>query len=85
MCAITCQLSKPLATPQVIKTNKIGPWDQNQSINQYDLKTLGPLSYSLQIVLVFVKSKILMVCLPQHHITIFHVILLHDKKLKIVK
>lgn len=67
------------------KNNKIGPWDQNQSINQYDLETLGPLSYFLQIVLLLGERKILMALLSQDHSSIFHTILLHDKKLKILK
>lgn len=85
ICAGACWLSKLLTPAQVNKTNKIGPWDQNQSINQYDLETLGPLSYFLQIVLFLVESKILIVFLPQDHISIFHIVLVHGKKPKILK
>lgn len=82
LCVLSQQAAHP---PAVNKNNKIGPWHQNPSIKQYDLETLGPLSYFLQIVLLLGESKILMVLLSQDHSSIFQAILLHDKKLKVLK
>lgn len=80
-----CWLSQLLTAPLgVNKNNKVGHWDQNQSINQYDLETLGLRLYFLQIVLCLSESKILMGWLSQDHVSIFHVLLVH-KKLKISK